>query len=200
MLHRIRLAFESQTFQRLTGEVEIDETFVGGRTRHKVRGAGSRGRQPSGRKGMGPVGKTPVMGIVERKGDVRAWVVPNVRRKTLLPKVWENVERGATVHTDASRSYTDLRADYVHHIINHAYEYVRENVHTNNIEGFWSVLKRTIGGTYVAVRPKHLQRYVETQVYRFNRRRMTDGERFIDAANGVDGKRLTYKNLTQASP
>jgi hypothetical protein len=72
---------------------------------------------------------------------------------------------------------------------------VRENVHTNNIEGFWSVLKRTIGGTYVAVRPKHLQRYVETQVYRFNRRKMTDGERFIDATKGVDGKRLTYTAL-----
>jgi transposase-like protein len=174
----------------------VDETFVGGRTRHKVRGAGSRGRQNSGRKGMGPVGKTPVMGIVEREGSIRAWVIPSVQRKTLLPRIWDNVERGATVYTDAAHSYTDLRSDYTHHVINHAYEYVREHVHTNNIEGFWSVLKRTLGGTYIAARPQHLQAYVEEQVFRFNERGESDGPRFAKAAKGTDCKRLTYKTLT----
>jgi transposase-like protein len=196
MLHRLRLAMTDGSPDRFGGPVEVDETYVGGRTRHKVRGAGSRGRQPSGRKGMGPVGKTPVMGIVERKGKVRAWVIPSVRRKTLLPRIWDNVERGATIYTDAAHSYTDLQADYVHHVINHAYEYVREHVHTNNIEGFWSVLKRTLGGTYIAARPQHLQAYVEEQVFRFNEREEADGPRFAKATKGADGKRLTYKALT----
>jgi transposase-like protein len=196
MLHRIRLAMQNDSFEKLTGSVEVDETYIGGRTRHKVRGAGSRGCQPSGRKGMGPVGKTPVMGIVQRDGKARAWVIPSVRQKTLLPKIWDNVEHGATVYTDALHSYKHLHREYVHFVINHAYEYVREHVHTNNVEGFWSVLKRTLGGTYIAARPQHLQAYVEEQVFRFNEREEADGPRFAKALKGADGKRLTYNTLT----
>lgn len=194
MLHRLRLAMKSETHERLSGELEADETFIGGKLKNRHRGA--QGRQASGRKGMGPVGKTPILGIIERKGKVRAWVVPSVRRKTLLPKVWENVTRGATIHTDASHSYTDLKNDYVHHVINHAYEYVRGEVHTNSIENFWSVLKRTLGGTYIAPRPKHLDAYLDEQIFRFNARKDKDGPRFEQALKGADGRRLTWKALT----
>jgi transposase-like protein len=135
------------------------------------------------------------MGIVERKGQVRAFVVPSNRQHTLSDKVREHVEPGSVVYTDGLASYRKLRHTYTHHIIDHAYEYVRGHVHTNNIEAFWSVFKRTIRGTYIAPRPQHLQRYVNEQVFRFNERENYDGPRFVKATKGTDGKRLTYKAL-----
>jgi hypothetical protein len=113
-----------------------------------------------------------------------------------MDKVRENVERGSVVYTDGLASYSKLNQDYVHHVIDHATEYVRGHVHTNNIEGFWSVFKRTIKGTYIAPRPKHLQRYVEEQVTRFNDRELKDGPRFAKIVDRADGRRLTYKALT----
>lgn len=190
MLHRIRAAMKSGTFEKLAGPVEADETYIGGKYRAE--------RDHHGRaKRKGPnFNKTTVMGIVERKGSIRAFVIPSTKCVTLADRVRKNVEPGATIYTDAAAPYGRLSDDYVHHVINHAKEYVRGHVHTNNIEAFWSLLKRTIKGTYVAPRPKHLQRYVEEQVHRFNEREKNDGERFPVVVKQAEGVRLTYKELT----
>lgn len=195
MLHRIRLAMQDGNFQKLSGEVEADETYIGPRGRSMHR---RNGEEPLKKGGRGPgYMKTTVMGLRERGGKVRAFVVRDNRRATLLPRVLENVAKGSTVYTDALGSYHDLRHDYVHEVINHAEKYVDGRVHTNSIENFWSVLKRTIGGTYICPRPKHLDRYLEEQIFRFNERENTDGPRFVKAVQGADLKRLTYKRLIQ---
>jgi transposase-like protein len=196
MLHRIRAAMRSGTFEKLAGPVEADETFVGG-TYTKMSIA-----RKARMLAKGGYNKTPVMGIVERsqpgrKGRVRAWIIPSLEAKHLREKIRQNVAPGAQVHTDAWRGYDQVWRDgYDHHVIEHAYEYVRGNVHTNSIEAFWSVFKRTIKGTYIAPRRQHLQRYVEEQVHRFNEREKTDGERFPVVVKEADGVRLTYKELT----
>jgi transposase-like protein len=140
--------------------------------------------------------KTPILGIMQRGGEIRGWVVPDVRKKTLLPKVRETVAHGASLFTDSAHHYSDLKDSYVHEVVNHAYEYVRGEAHTNNLEAFWAVLKRTLGGTYIAPRPKHLERYLDEQIFRFNSRQQTDGVRFAKAVKATGGKRLTYKALT----
>lgn len=171
MLQRVRVAMETGTFQKITGEVEIDETFIGGLARNmhkKVREAKIKGR--------GPMDKTAVMGVLQRKGEVRAFVVSNRKKKTLQAKVRENVEPGSEIFTDALRSYEGLSPEYAHEAVDHAEMYVRGNVHTNGLENFWSLLKRSLGGTYVAVAPFHLHRYVNEQVFRYNARKDTDGD------------------------
>jgi transposase-like protein len=191
MLHRIREGMRNEAFGKFFGPVEADETYVGGKK-------GNRGRS-EGRPKTGPqADKAIVMGIVQRKGKVRAWVVPSTQGFTLRQKIRDNVYAGETVYTDQSGSYYRLRDldAYDHQVINHALEYVRGHIHTNNIEGFWSVFKRMIKGTYIAPRPKHLQRYVEEEVFRFNERDSTDGIRFVKTLAGFHGKRLTYKALT----
>ncbi len=195
ILHRVRLAMADGTFEKLSGEVEADETWIGPKARSINRR--DRNRTPEG-KGRGPgYSKTPVIGIRERGGKVRAFVVKDNRRETLLPKIFEHVAKGSTIYTDQAHAYHSLKfADYVHHIINHAEKYVDGRVHTNSIENFWSVLKRTIGGTYICPRPQHLDRYLDEQIFRYNERENTDGPRFAKAVKGVEGKRLTYKDLT----
>jgi transposase-like protein len=196
MNHRIRLAVQEGTFEPMSGEVEVDETFIGGRARfmHK-------GRREAKITGTGGAGKTAVMGLLERHGEdghskVRVKVVPNVRRKTLSPEVREQVAEGSEVFTDALKSYADLSDAYNHQVIDHAESYVRGKVHTNGLENFWSLLKRSIKGTYVSVEPFHLFRYLDEQSFRFNSRKLNDGTRFLRAAVGIIGKRLTYKALT----
>lgn len=197
MLHRIRAAMKSGTFEKLVGPVEADETYVGGN--YKNMSIARRVRLER----SGSRGKVAVMGIVERnkpgrKGKVRAWVLPYVDKKQLQGRVRQNVEKGAQLHTDGLAAYKGLWAEYQHVTIDHrSLEYVRGNVHTNNIEAFWSVFKRTIKGTYIAPRKQHLQRYVEEQVYRFNEREKTDGERFPVVVKQADGVRLTYRALTR---
>lgn len=189
MLHRIRLAMQKGSFvTKLGGEVEVDETYIGGKARnmHKSR------RRPGG---TGMVGKSIVMGLLERDGEVRTHVVPTSRGATLRPHVHAHVEKGATVYTDALQSYLPLAEDYSHKIIDHAKSYVNGSIHTNGLENFWSLLKRTIKGTYVAVEPFHLFRYLDEQSFRFNNRKMADGQRFNMTLGGVRGKRLTYKAL-----
>jgi transposase-like protein len=188
LLHRIRLAMQQGTFNKLGGEVEVDETVIGGL---------SRNMHLSKRKhlGTGGMGKVAVMGLLERHGEVRARVVPNVRRETLQPAVRENVEQGAQLYTDAWVAYTGLDAEYVHEVINHSERYVRGRVHTNGIENFWSLLKRCIKGTYVSVEPFHLFRYLDEQTFRFNSRKVTDAMRFTEAVRLIVGKRLEYKKL-----
>ncbi len=193
MLHRIREAFAEESFIKFMGPVEADEAYFGGRKRRPNVGSQNLESKPTGPQ----AGKTAVFGIVQRreKGKVRAFVVPSTQGRTLQKKIRENVLKGAVLYTDASRSYDKLDRDYIHHVIDHSAEYVNGHIHTNNIEAFWSLLKRNLRGTQVHVAPEHLQRYVEELVFRFNRRHEKDGPRFAQAAKMVDGKRLTYKSL-----
>jgi transposase-like protein len=198
MAHRIRLAVQTGTFGKMSGEVEVDETYIGGRARfmHKSKRAEKI-------TGTGGIGKAAVMELLERHSEpghstVKAKVVPNVRRKTLAPEVRQQVEAGSEVFTDALSSYSGLSAEYIHQVIDHAESYAEGKVHTNGLENFWSLLKRSIKGTYVSVEPFHLFRYLDEQSFRFNSRKLTDGLRFLRAAAGIIGKRLTYAELIGA--
>lgn len=198
MMHRIRLATQTGSFRKMGGEVEVDETFIGGRARFM-----HRGRREKAIKGRGTVGKAAVMALLERHGiDGHSTIVvkhvPNVRRRVLAPEVRAHVEPGSEVFTDALRSYDGLAAEYAHKVIDHAESYAEGKVHTNGLENFWSLLKRGIKGTYVSVEPYHLFRYLDEQAYRFNTRKMNDGVRFARALAGIVGKRLTYQHLTNA--
>jgi transposase-like protein len=194
MLHRIREMMLADVSEPLSGTVEVDETYIGGKWRNKS----LKVRRALGRPGQARDGKTAVFGMVERKGRVRAWSVPDTQHKTLLPKLRASIHHDATVFTDDSVLYTHINEFFLHHSsVNHTLEeYVRGNVHTNNIECFWAVLKRTIGGTYTHVNPRHLDRYLAEQVFRFDERRNADGPRFVKVTKGADGKRLTWKRLT----
>jgi len=193
MLHRIREATQAEQFDMLKGTVEADETYIGGKWQNKSLAQ----RKAIGRRGHSRDAKTPVFGIVERNGRVRAWAVNNVSAKTLLPKLRESIDRDSTVYTDAAFLYTHINEFFLEHSsVNHSIEeYVRGNVHTNTIECFWSVLKRTIGGTYIHVNPRHLDRYLSEQVFRFDERKNDDGPRFVKAVKGADRRRLTYRML-----
>jgi transposase-like protein len=194
VLHRIRLAMQTGTFRKLSGVVEADETFIGGAARFMHEHERRRKIHSTG-----TADKTAVMGIMERDGEVRAMVVPDTRQPTLRGGVLRNVERGSTVYTDGHDGYADLRKDYAHETVDHAVEYVRDQVHTNTVENFWSLLKRGLKGTYISVEPFHLFRYLDEQVYRFNRRKANDYTRFAWLLGAVAGKRLTYARLTGKS-
>jgi transposase-like protein len=193
MDHRIRLAMKAGSILKMGGECEADESFIGGlaKNMHKKK-----------RKhiGTGGAGKTAVLGILRRKNDktksrVRAKVIPNVKAETLQPAIRETIAHGSKLYTDAWVSYRGLSGDYEHEVIDHAIEYVRDAVHTNGIENFWSLLKRTIKGTYVSVEPFHLGRYLDEQSFRFNEREDNDAGRFKTVLASVAGRRLTYKEL-----
>ena len=145
------------------GDIEADETYIGGRT-------------TGGKRGRGAPNKTVVFGMLERGGDVMANVVPNVRKETLQPIIEENVVAGSTVNTDELKSYSGLsKAGFEHETVNHgAGEYVDGDCHVNGIEGFWGRLKLSIRGTHVHVSGKHLQKYVKEFEYRYNRRKRPD--------------------------
>jgi transposase-like protein len=196
MGHRLRFALQRGSIIKLRGEVEVDETFIGGSARFMHRG--KRERKIKG--GTGVVGKIAVMGLLERHGPdghstVTTKIVPNIRRRTLAPEVRAHVEPGSDVFSDALSSYNDLNKDYVHQVIDHAEAYVKGKVHTNGLENFWSLLKRGIKGTYVSVEPFHLFRYLDEQAFRFNLRNGTDSSRFLAALRTILGRRLTYKDL-----
>jgi transposase-like protein len=192
MGHRVRLAMQDMAGGKLGGEVEIDETFIGGKARnmHKAK----RERVITG---TGGKDKTVVMGMMERGGNVRAMVVDNRRKRELQSQVREHVEAGAAIFTDELKSYDGLEDSFQHQVINHAVEYVNGNVHTNAMENFWSLLKRGLHGTYVSVEPFHLFRYIDEQAFRFNNRKgMDDADRFDAVVKQIVGKRLTYAELT----
>ncbi len=201
MFHRIRLAMKDEAAAQLVGEVEADETFVGGKQHATVQSS-------LGFKKMkhGPAeGKTTVFGMVQRstekqKSRVRAMVVPDHKARTLLPLLYTNVIPGSVLYTDALRSYRAAGSDYAHAFVDHAVRYVEGRVHTNTIENFWSCLKRTIHGTYIAPRAFHLDAYLDEQVFRFNAREGKDADRFVAALKGADGHRVTYKALTKSHP
>jgi transposase-like protein len=198
VLHRIRLALSAGSFEKkLVGIVEADETYIGGRisNMHKDK----KEKMPKGR---GTVGKAIVMGILERGTEgklssVRAKVIQDIRRETLHGEVRENVNEGSSIFTDSLASYQGLEAEYVHQFVDHAVQYVDGIVHTNGLENFWSLLKRTVRGTYTHIDPEHLFRYLDEQAYRFNNRKDDDQGRFVQAVESVSGKRLTYKELTR---
>jgi transposase-like protein len=182
----------------------VDETFVGGKLKNMHKDRRERFAAKSGHTG-GATGKTIVMGMLDRdERKVRASVVPNVKRETLQAEILNNVKFGSPVFSDDAVPYDNLRRKYIHETVNHAETYVNGRVHTNGLENFWSLLKRGLKGTYVAVEPFHLERYVDEQIFRFNNRAtadnpLNDSDRFLLALSQVSNKRLTYKELTGKS-
>jgi transposase-like protein len=209
MLQRIRLAMQDENDGgKLGGEVEMDETYIGGKARNMhfakrkalMSSAFSQSGEPSKKNRW--AGKQPVLGILERGKDgtsrVRTKTIPDVRQHRLHREIVDNIEEGSTVYTDDLHSYKSMPLEYEHQIINHAHEYARDNVHTNGLESYWSLLKRALSGTYVSVEPFHLFRYLDEQAFRFNNRRLNDAQRFVLAMAGIIGKRLTYAELIAA--
>jgi transposase-like protein len=197
MDHRIRFALHSGSFENmLSGEVEADETFIGGKARNMH--ADKRAIKITG---TGGKDKTMVMGILERGGKVRTKVVENRKKKALQAEVREHVEAGSALYTDALKSYDGLD-EFQHQVVDHAIEYVRGHVHTNGMENYWSLVKRGLHGTYISVEPFHLFRYLDEQAFRYNNRKHEDGtkvsdfDRFTLAMSQIVGKRLTWKHLT----
>ena len=192
MLHRIRYAMHTGSINKMSGTVEADETFIGGAARfmHKH-------KREEKIHGRGPMGKAIVFGLLDREtGKVRTTVVDSRRKKNLQAEIRSNVAEGAALYTDALKSYDGLDSEYVHKVIDHAEAYVDGVVHTNRLENFWSLLKRSIKGTYVSVEPFHLFRYLDEQSFRFNERHDTDATRFHKVLGSVAGKRLTWNTLT----
>ena len=191
MLHRIRKTMTDDS-PKIGGKapVEIDETFVGGKVKNM-----HKSKRP--KEGMqGGHGKAVVLGMLERGGDVKARVIDDRRKPHVDPVVTASVDAGSHIITDEFSVYPHLSTPYYHEVINHLEGYVRGHVHTNGIENFWSLLKRALRGTYVAVEPFHLDSYVDEQVFRFNNRKnMDDKGRFEYAMRNVAGKRLTYNEL-----
>jgi transposase-like protein len=202
MMHRIRFALHHGSFEKFSGHVEADETFIGGKARNMH--VAKRARRITG---TGGKDKTPVMGILERGKDgknsrVRTTVISNRRKSAIHAEVRKHVEAGSALYSDALKSYNGLEREYAHQVIDHAEAYVDGQVHTNGLENFWSLLKRSISGTYVSVEPFHLFRYLDEQAYRYNNRKDEDGEKLHDfdrfklAMSQVVGKRLTWDALT----
>jgi len=200
VLQRLRHVMKDQNVQPMgIGPVEIDECYIGPKptNMHKdkrlARKIATNGYQD----------KTAVMGMLDRGArEVRAKVIPNAKRETLQKEILDRVGFGSTVYTDGWSGYDGLaRAEYIHETVNHLEEYVRGNVHTQGIENFWSCLKRTLKGTYVAVEAFHMDGYLAEQCFRFNNRGtkkvpVNDGDRFTKALAQVGGKRLTWAELT----
>ncbi len=202
MLQRLRLALSVGTITKIGGggaPIEVDETYIGGKARFMHKSKRNRLSRNGGMQGGN--GKAIVMGMLERGGKVTAMVIPHRRENITQKIVRHHVVPGTEVHTDEFGGYYGLSEGYVHNVINHLEGYVREHVHTNGIENFWSLLKRGLSGTYVSVEPFHLFRYVDEQAFRFNTRKdgdhkISDGERFEMALEQIAGKRLTFAELT----
>lgn len=195
MLHRIRLAMQDGSFFTFKGDVEADETYIGAKARymHKERRT---------KKGNAAFAKTPIQGLLERTKEgkpsrVKLKVLNTTRKTEIQTMVRDIVEQGSEVYTDSLRSYQGLEDSYVHEVIDHLESYARGKVHTNGMENFWSLLKRALKGTYVAVEPFHLFRYCDEQAFRFNERKNEDGDkgRFFKALSGYAGKGLKYAKL-----
>jgi transposase-like protein len=201
MLHRLRHALHVGSFDsKLCGAVEIDETYIGGLSQnmHKK----ERARRITSN---GVAGKTAVMGLLQRHegkkhSTVRAEIIPDRRSASIHPIIHKNVEPGTQLYTDTLAGYRGLTPMYAHDFVDHAEAYVKDKViHTNGLENFWALFKRCIKGTHVSIDPCHLAAYVDSEAFRFNHRGLKDGGRFLTAAPGMIGKRLTYKALIGAS-
>jgi transposase-like protein len=210
MLQRIRFAMQSSSSKKFGGpgnEVEADETFVGGRAKnmHASRRAMFKAARESANYtgDANYINKTTVWGVLDREQrKVRATVVPKVNRESLQAAVLNQVEHGSKIYTDEASVYKSLPQEYTHEFVNHMERYVNGQVHTNGLENFWSLTKRTLSGTYVAVEPFHLHRYLDEQMFRYNNRldengnKRTDAERFSLVVSQIIGKRLTYAEVT----
>ena len=197
MLHRIRLAMQAKSFTKINGDVEVDESYIGGKSRNMHKSKRARIGMKQGK----TPGKVVVMGLLDRHGkdgvsQMRMEVLGGLKRKAFQAHVRDHVEVGSNVYTDAFLSYRGLSPDYVHGFIDHAEKYVDGQVHTNGCENFWSLLKRALKGTYVSVEPFHLFRYLDEQAYLFNNRKDDDCGRFAGVLGAVTGRRVTYKRLT----
>jgi len=204
VLQRIRLALQDDlTGGMLGGEIEVDETFIGGKARNMHKDRKRRMQLSAGR----TAGKTAVLGILEREAAgkrkrIRTSVIGDRKAATIKPEVIAHVEQGATIYSDDFAYHWRMDDTYVHDVVNHLEAYVKGNVHTNGLENFWSLLKRSINGSYVSVEPFHLFRYVDEQAFRFNNRKdadgepLTDSDRFDLAVRQIVGRRLTWVDLT----
>lgn len=190
MLHRLRLAYEQDVEEQLSGVIEVDETYVGGKNKNR-----HRDKKVPKCQGRAFIDKTPVFGALERGGRVYAQVVPDVKQITLLPLVCKLVKFGSTIYSDELGVYDKLRAKYNYGFVKHGQgQYADGDCCTNGIENVWSILKRGIIGIYHRASRKHLQHYVDEFVFRFNTRGMSDDDRFYDFLSRTD-KRITYKQL-----
>jgi len=184
LAHRIRLAMrEGSICAPLQGVVEVDETYVGGKTRE-------------GKRGRGSERKTPVVALVERDGRVRSKPVERVNGKTLKAAIRENVHKDSTIMTDEWGAYFGIGKEFNggHEVVRHGKkEYVRGDAYTNTVESYFALLKRGVMGIFHHVSKHHLHRYCDEFSFRWNYRKVDDGERTVEAIKGVTGKRLTYK-------
>lgn len=191
LMHRIRYAMEGpDKTDRLKGTVEVDETYIGGKPRFKNRGLRGRGTS-----------KQPVLALVERDGNVKTRVIPDVSGKTLKPAIREEVDRASRIMTDEWPSYRGIGQEFDggHYVVNHGSgEYSRGDIFTNTAESFFSILKRSIDGTYHSVSRKHLHRYLAEFAFRWDTRKNNDGERIAAAIRGAEGKRLMYREPSAA--
>lgn len=197
MLHRIRLAMKTDAFQKMSGRVEADETFIGGNPKNMHFAKRQRlaaDKNPERRY----ISKAIVAGLLDRnEGRVHAESVPDTRAATLHPIIHKHIAPKSELITDMNRSY-QFAGDFIHSVIDKTQAYVRGHIHTNGMENFWSLLKRMVRGTYVNVEPYHLGRCVDEQVFRYNQRKHVkgDGGRFVNVLRSVLGRRLTYADLT----
>ncbi len=200
VLQRLRLALQGKSIVKVGGpnsEVEVDETFIGGKARnmHKARRLRMKMGENHG-------GKAIVVGMLHRGGKVHAKIVPNRKKDSLYEAINATVEKGSAIFTDEHPGYLGaVQSGYTHEIVNHLERYVDGRVHTNGLENFWSLLKRGLNGTYISVEPFHLFRYVDEQVFRYNNRgtrneKISDSQRFELALSQVAGKRLTLAEVT----
>ncbi|HLX35300.1 MAG TPA: IS1595 family transposase [Candidatus Limnocylindrales bacterium] len=191
MLHRIRLAMQAGSFERASGHVEVDETFIGGKARNMhIR------RRRERITGTGGKDKIAVVGVLTRGGRIQTQIIPDRRRPTLQALVRQHVLPGSNIYTDALGSYRGLDGDYTHAVVDHAREYVDGAVHTNGVENFWALLKRGLKGTYISVEPFHLFRYLDERAFTFNERDRRDLGRFLLVLAQAVGRRVTWAELT----
>jgi transposase-like protein len=194
MLHRLRLAMQTGSLMKFKGEVEVDETFIGGKARNM-----HISKRDEKINGTGGKDKTAVMGFLERGGPVKATVVADRRKRTLQGLVKSQVKAGSALYTDALASYDGLDGEFFHQVVDHAVEYVNGKAHTNGLENFWSLLKRGLKGTYIRVAPFHLFRYLDEQAFRYNERKTDDFSRFRAVLSQIVNRRLTYDQLIGAT-
>lgn len=192
MNHRVRHSLGWEPEAKLNGTIEADETFIGGKEANK-----HKSKRTEGTQGRSVVTKTPVAGIVERDGELRAKVVKDTTGNSLRQFVYENVERGSQLHTDEWWGYKGLEKLFGHSVIKHnENEYVKGDCHTNTMEGFWSLLKRGVVGIYHSMSNKHLQKYVDEFVFRYNTRELTESDRFNFMLSNM-ASHLPYKQLIE---